>query len=223
MPIKRERIISLVKKRNARYLNKTHKFGVELPKSETEAYALDEHNGNTLWADSISKEMKYVKPDSRIMEDSEQVPVGFHRVNCNMIFDVKMEDFRLKSRLIAGGHTTNIPATITYASVVSCETVRIALTLAALNDLEVKVADIQNAYITHPVTEKIWTVLGKEFVQDAGNKVITSRDLYGLKSSGAEFRNNLANYMKRLGYTPCCADPDLWLKPMVRPSDRFEY
>ena len=36
---------------------------------------------------------------------------------------------------------TEVPATITYASVVSRELVRIALTLAALNGLEVKTAD----------------------------------------------------------------------------------
>ena len=53
---------------------------------------------------------------------------------------------------------------LTYASVVSRESVRIALTLAALNDLEVKAADIQNAYLTAPLlSEKIWTVCGPEF------------------------------------------------------------
>ena len=52
-----------------------------------------------------------------------------------MIFDIKMEDFRRKARLVAGGHMTKAPATITYASVVSRETVRIALLMAALNDL----------------------------------------------------------------------------------------
>ena len=62
-----------------------------------------------------------------------------------MIFDVKMEDFRHKARYVAGGHTTEAPTVLTYASVVSRETVQIALTLAALNDLDVKVSDIQNA------------------------------------------------------------------------------
>jgi hypothetical protein len=37
--------------------------------------------------------------------------------------------------------------------------VRIAVTLAALNDLDVKMADIENAYVTAPITEKVWTVL----------------------------------------------------------------
>ena len=48
-------------------------------------------------------------------------------------------------------------ASVTYASVGSRESVRIALTLAAaLKDLEVKTADIENAYLTAPVGEKIW-------------------------------------------------------------------
>jgi hypothetical protein len=36
-----------------------------------------------------------------------------------MIFHVKMEDFCCKARLVAGGHVTKAPATLTYASVVS--------------------------------------------------------------------------------------------------------
>ena len=47
------------------------------------------------------------------------------------------------------------------------------------------------------------------------------RALYGLKSSGAAFRAHLCKCMKSLGYTPCLADPDLWLKPEV--DDRFKY
>ena len=49
---------------------------------------------------------------------------------------------------------TKAPATIIYASVVSRETVTIALMVAALNDLEVKFGDNLNAYIQVPVTER---------------------------------------------------------------------
>ena len=79
--------------------------------------------------------MKYVKPDFIIMDVSKRVPIGFQRVNFHMIFDVKMEDFRRKSRLVAGGHTTKPPATITYASILSSDTVKMVMTLAELNDL----------------------------------------------------------------------------------------
>jgi hypothetical protein len=104
-----------------------------------------------------------------------------------MIFDIKMEDFRRKARLVAGGHMTKAPATITYASIVSRETVHIALLMAVLNDINVKVGDILNAYITAPITEKVWTVLGPEFSTDAGKSAIIVCALYGLKSAGAAF------------------------------------
>ena len=52
---KKLRIISLAKKRNTRYLNNTHKFGIEVPKSVAQAYALDEKNGNILWEYYIAR------------------------------------------------------------------------------------------------------------------------------------------------------------------------
>jgi hypothetical protein len=51
-----------------------------------------------------------------------------------------------------------------------------------LNDLDVKMADIENAYLTAPITEKVWNVLVPEFVDDAGKRALIVRALYGLKS-----------------------------------------
>jgi hypothetical protein len=56
-----------------------------------------------------------------------------------------------------------------------------------LNDLEVKVGDVLNAYITAPVKEKVWTILGPEFGHDSGRSAIIVRALYRLKSAGAAF------------------------------------
>ena len=118
---------------------------------------------------------------------------------------------------------TKAPASITYASVVTRETVRIALMLAALNDLEVKAGDVLNAYLTAQILEKIWTTLGPEWGPDAGKRAILVRALYGLKSAGASFRSHLASCMRDLGYTSCKADPDLWFKATVRPTDQTQY
>ena len=128
-----------------------------------------------------------------------------------MVYDVKMENFHHKARFVAGGHMTKAPTTITYTSVVSHESVQIALTLAALNGLQVKTADIENAYLTAPVNEKIWCTLGPEFGSDAGKPTIVVRSLYGLKSAGAAFCNHLADCMRHLGWQSCMADQDLWL------------
>ena len=118
---------------------------------------------------------------------------------------------------------TNSPPTITYAIVFSCQIVRLGFTIAALNGLQVKAADIMNAYVTAHITEKIWTVLGPEFGADSIMKAIIVCALYGLKSSGAAYCNNLAYCMSHMRYKSCMADPDLWLKSEVRTSDGFEY
>ena len=213
---KRERIISKIKLRSSKYLKKWQKYGIRIPKNVDDARELDKKNGNTLWMDAIAKEMENVKVAFDIKDNPKDVPRGYQHVKCHMIFDVKMENFRRKARLVAGGHMTQAPAAMTYASVVSRETVRIALTLAALNDLDVKCGDVLNAYITAPVTEKIYTVLGDEFGADSGKTAIIVRALYGLKSSGAAFRKHLADCMTSMNYKPCLADPDLWMKAEVR-------
>ena len=97
------------------------------------------------------------------------------------------------------------------------------MTIAALNALEVKASDIQGAYLTAPVKEKIWTRLGTEWGENKGKRATVVRALYGLKSAGNSFRSHLADCMRNLGYRPCLADPDLWYKPMTRPDDGFRY
>jgi hypothetical protein len=184
---------------------------------------LDKENDNTLWQDAVRKEINNLRTAFKILNGEESVPPTYQKIRCHMIFDVKMEDFRRKARFVAGGHTTETPHAMTYASVVSRESVRIALTLAALNDLDVKMADIENAYLTAPVTEKVWTVLCPEFGDDAGKRVLIVRALYGLTSAGTAFRNHLTECMKHLGWHPCRTDRDLWMKAETRPDDSVLY
>jgi hypothetical protein len=79
----------------------------------------------------------------------------------------------------------------------------------------------QNAYLTAPIGEKIWCTLGPEFGGDAGKCAIILRALYGLKSAGASFRDHLAGCMRHLGWGPCKADSDIWIKPEVRQRRRI--
>ena len=61
---------------------------------------------------------------------------GYEHVNVHMIFDIKMDGkFTRKARLVADGHTTAPPSSITYSIVVSREIVRISFLPASLNDL----------------------------------------------------------------------------------------
>ena len=84
-------------------------------------------------------------------------------------------------------------------------------------------ADIQNAYLTAPCGEKIIITCGPEFGSEHKGKIaVVVRALYGLRSSGSSFRNHLASCMEALGYTPCKADPDVWMR-RSRKADGTEY
>ena len=205
---KRNRIIAKIK---SKYWVRTHKFGIKIPKNVAEALAFNKENGNTLWWDAICKEMKNVRPAFEVWDKFQsEIPIGFQEVKCHLIFDVKMgENFRRKARFVAGGHTTGVPSALTYASVASRDSVRIALLIAALNDLKVLACDIQNAYLTADGSE-------------SGTIFIIKKALYGLKSAGAAFRALLADTLHDMGYAPTKADPDVWLRPAVKP-DGFEY
>ena len=73
---KRAHIISLVKNSSARYHRKTHKFGVELPKSAKHALELDKKNCNTYWSDAIAKEINNVRVAFQILDEDKPVPIG---------------------------------------------------------------------------------------------------------------------------------------------------
>ena len=50
-----DRIIASV---NKQYHKRTHKFGIEIPRTVERALQIDKENGNNLWRDAIAKEMK---------------------------------------------------------------------------------------------------------------------------------------------------------------------
>ena len=219
----RNRIIAKAK---TRYWLRTHKFGIKIPKNWEQAVRFDEENGDTLWQDAIRKEMKVVRPAFEVHEGAEKDLVGYTKITGHLIFDVKMgENFRRKARYVADGHKTDPPATLTYASVVSRDSVRLFFLLAALNDLKVAACDIEGAYLTADCREKIYIIAGPEFGSEKGLLFIIRKALYGLKSSGAAFRARLAATLRELHYVPTQADPDVWLRPATKPdgTEYYEY
>ena len=89
----------------------------------------------------------------------------------HMIYDIKMDILR-KARLVSEGWRTTDPVVSTYAGVVSQESVRIKFTYAALNILDVWVADVHNAFLQDLCSEKYYTVCAPEFVSESVGKIV---------------------------------------------------
>ena len=106
--------------------------------------------------------MKNVQPAFKAYKgDKKDLPPGYQQIKFHMIFDIKLgKNFRKKAPLVGGGHMTTAPYSIEFSSVVSRELVRIALTIAALNGLDILDCDIQNVYLTALCREKICIFVG---------------------------------------------------------------
>ena len=89
--------------------------------------------------------------------------------------------------------------------------------------MDICAADIGNAYLNADCAERIYTVAGKEFGPRLQGKVlIVSKALYGLKSSGAAWRNHLSSSIQDMGFTSSRGDPDLYFRAACK-DDGTEY
>jgi hypothetical protein len=157
VPLKELKDSNPISKVRSRYLVRTHKFGIEVPKSWKRALEIDVETGTIFWRKAI-----------------------------------KM-DFTRKARFVADGHLTDPPKESVYSSVVTRESVRIFFLICALNGLDVLACDVQNAYLNATTKEFNWFVAGPELGSDnVGKSVLIVRALYGLRSSGAQWREHLA-------------------------------
>ena len=58
----------------------------------------------------------------------------------------------------------------------------------------------------------IWFEGGVETGEDRGKVLIVTRALYGLKSSGAAWRADLAATLRNINFSLLQADPDVWIQ-----------
>jgi hypothetical protein len=154
---KRDVILSKI---NARIWKTTHKYGIEIPTSVANSTEIDRNNSNTLWKDALAKEMTEVGVAFEVLEEELKAPIGWSKVTGHLIWDVKM-DFTRKARWVLDGHKTPNPiGSRTYAGVVTRDSIRIAFTYAALNGLDIFAADIRNAYLQAPSSQKDYILCG---------------------------------------------------------------
>ena len=75
----------------------------------------------------------------------EYLSPGYKEVSFHIIFDVNIQDnLRPRSQMIAGGHDTTTPYSLTYLYAVSQNSVSIYLKITALNCFELTSFDRQN-------------------------------------------------------------------------------
>ena len=101
------------------------------------------------------------------------------------------------------------------------DSVRLGFTLGDLNNLKCIAGDVENAYLNGYTKEKIYIVAGPEFGPELeGQILIVVKALCGLRISAARFHEHLTDNLRKFGYKPSRADPNLFYKDI---GDHYEY
>jgi hypothetical protein len=79
VPYTLKKKVQIIAKIKTRYLLKTHKFGIELPKSVQDALSIDRKTNTTYWQDAIALEIKNVDVAFQDLEENEKVPVDTNK------------------------------------------------------------------------------------------------------------------------------------------------
>ena len=67
------------------------KFRVEILGTVEEAVSLNEKNGNSLWKDTINKEIKNSWTAFKLLNRHGKPPVGYNNITCHLVFDLKLD------------------------------------------------------------------------------------------------------------------------------------
>jgi len=204
------------------------KFGIQIPESVEEAYALDKKNGNTYWHDSIQREIDSIMekktlyfPSSKaeqalLLEQIANNP-KFQFAPMWIVFDVKPISLKAKARLVIGGHVVNSDDVETFSTMMSTEGSRVLMTIADLNGYDVAVGDINTAYLYAGTQEMIWTRSIEAFTRTGHasktgmvGRVVKAQ--YGLPGSGHAWWLKLSETLRDLGFTRSRGDSDIWYR-----------
>jgi hypothetical protein len=88
------------------------------------------------------------------------------------------------------------------------------------NGLDLWATDIGNAYLEAKTSELLFIIASPEFGDLEGHMLIIYKALYGLCSSGLHWHECFSTCLRDMGFFPCKAEPDIWMRCV---NNHYEY
>lgn len=160
------------------------------------------------WLAAIHEEDGSLKA-KEVYDEIENLPPGRKAIGSRFVFRVKRDEnghvVRFKVRLVAQGYT-QVPGqdfNHTFAPVARWDSIRFLLSVAAIQDLEVRHLDIKTAYLNGVLDEEIYLRKPKIF---GGGFWRLKKGLYGLKQSGRQWYLTMNTMYEEIGFKRCESD-----------------
>lgn len=145
-----------------------------------------------------------------------QLPKGKRAISTKWIFKTKRnndgEIIRHKARLVARGFSQRygIDYEETYSPVVRYTSIRVLMSIAAIEKLKIHQMDAVTAYLQGDIDEEIY-IKQPEGYEDGTDRVCRlNRSIYGLKQAGRCWNNKLDKTLKDFGLKASKMDPCIY-------------
>jgi transposase InsO family protein len=112
---------------------------------------------------------------------------------------------KFKARLVARGfrQIEGIDYDATFSSVLSYKSLRIICAIANQLDLELKVMDVETAFLNAPLEEKIFILRPEGFSTAKDPVLLVKKQLYGLKQASRGWNHYLVDVLTSIGFIQC--------------------
>ena len=174
-----------------------------------------------LWKQAMAEEMDGLISQSVFANDP--IPADIIPVGTRWVYDLKTNADgsiqRYKARLVAQGFKQIFGYNYfeTSAPVAHLNTVKLFLSIVAINDLELKQMDVKQAFLIPHLKELVYVRL------PTGQIRKLNKTLYGLKQSAYEWNKEADGKLRSLGFVPCITDPCIYVRDANHPTKRPFY
>jgi hypothetical protein len=146
------------------------------------------------------------------------LPAGKKAISGKWVFKIKRgpagEIQRYKARYVARGFSQveGVDFFETWSPVGSYATLRVLLSIAAQEDLEIRHIDIQCAFLNGDLEEEVFVEQPPYFTDGTARVWKLHKTLYGLKQAAREWHKALVKVLAELGFVCAQSDPGLYVR-----------
>jgi hypothetical protein len=174
------------------------------------------------WKTAIATELRSLA-EREVFGQIQECPPTQKPIGCRWVFTKKKDQYgnvsRFKARLVAQGFTQQfgVDYSDTYSPVMTMTTFRWLLAFAARNDMKVKQADIETAYLYGVIDTELYMKVpdGLRVEGESSWKrpcVKLHKSLYGLKQAGRIWYLHFSRYLVKCGFQTHDSSPCLFAK-----------
>jgi hypothetical protein len=187
----------------------------DLPSTIFEAFNSPE---GSHWRKAVQSEWKSLWENGTFC--LTKLPTGRAALKNKFVFTKKFNSDgslnKYKARLVVKGYEQKegIDFSETFAPVVKFTSLRLLLSLAAINDWEIEQMDFITAFLNGDIEEEIYMEQPKGLeIKGQENKVfLLKKSLYGLKQAPRQWNKKLREYLINYGFKQCVTDNGVFIK-----------